>query len=100
MGLFDHEARQLKFDVLVEVAHRSYSESIDSNIEDDIAHKLIPTPKADFRCCVYKEREILRQRTRLAMGKDPVKTGKKCSKSTQVVKVIEAACDGCSIRKI
>lgn len=100
MGLFDHEARQLKFDVLVEVAHRSYSESIDSNIEDDIAYKLIPTPKADFRCCVYKEREILRQRTRLAMGKDPVKTGKKCSKATQVVKVIEAACDGCSIRKI
>lgn len=100
MGLFEHEARQFKFDVLKEVADQAFKQCISNDIEDEIAHKLISRQKADFRCCVYKEREIIRQRTRLALGKEPVKTGKLESKATQVVKVIEAACDGCSIKRI
>lgn len=100
MGMFDHEARQFKFDVLQEVAQRAYNNELSDMTPNEIAYKLIPTPKANFRCCVYKEREILTQRTRLAMGKEPIQTILKSSRPTQVVKVIEAACDGCSIRRI
>ena len=64
MGLFDHEARQFKFDVLREVAIASYSDSMSPTLDDDLAYKLIPTLKANFRCCVYKEREIIRARDR------------------------------------
>lgn len=100
MGMFDHEARQFKFDVLREVSMRAYDGTLSDASADEIALKLIPTLKANFRCCVYKEREIIRQRTRLAMGKDPMQTTIRPSKPTQIVKVIEAACDGCTIRRI
>lgn len=100
MGLFEHEARQFKFDVLREVALRAYEKTLTLNIEDDIAYKLIPTTKADYRCCVYKEREIIRQRTRLAIGKSPNVRRKEDIRPKQIVQVLEAACDGCTIRKI
>lgn len=100
MGLFEHEARQFKFDVLREVALRAYEKTLTLNIEDDIAYKLIPTTKADYRCCVYKEREIIRLRTRLAIGKSPNVRRKEDIRPKQIVQVLEAACDGCTIRKI
>lgn len=100
MGMFDHEARQFKFDVLREVAVRAYDDSLTDNTPDEIAYKLIPSLKANFRCCVYKEREIIRQRSRLAMGKEPKQMTLHSENPTQIVKVIEAACDGCTIRRI
>jgi ferredoxin hydrogenase large subunit len=45
MGLFEHEARQFKFDVLREVAVRAYENTCTPNIEDELAYKLIPTTK-------------------------------------------------------
>lgn len=98
MSLFEHEARQFKFDVLREVSRRCFDGKLDETIVDDLAYQLIPGKHADFRCCVYKEREIIRQRTRMAMGKAPTLT--KQDNPRQIVRVIEAACDGCSIRKI
>jgi ferredoxin hydrogenase large subunit len=100
MGLFEHEARQFKFDVLREVALHAYENTLTQNIEDELAYKLIPTTKADFRCCVYKEREIIRQRTRLAIGKTPNIRRKEDIRPKQIVQVLEAACDGCTIKKI
>ncbi|HBS92355.1 MAG TPA: hypothetical protein DEA51_07780 [Erysipelotrichaceae bacterium] len=100
MGLFDHEARQFKFDVLREVSKSAYEGTLTPDIEDQLAYKLIPTTKADFRCCVYKEREIIRQRTRLALGKSPNVRLKVEKKPKQIVQVLEAACDGCTIQRI
>ncbi|MEG0314082.1 MAG: 4Fe-4S dicluster domain-containing protein [Erysipelotrichaceae bacterium] len=97
MSLFNHEARQFKFDVLKEVSKRTFEGTLNADIADELAIKLIPTNKADFRCCVYKEREIIRQRTRMALGKLPVG---KDEENKQIVNVIEAACDGCTIKKI
>lgn len=98
MSLFEHEARQFKFDVLREVSKRTFEGTLHEDISDELAMKIIPGNKADFRCCVYKEREIIRQRTRMAMGKSPIGTSQE--NPMQVVKVIQSACDGCSIRKI
>ena len=100
MGLFDHEARQFKFDVLREVALARYEGPISDGFPDDLAYKLIPTSEALFRCCVYKEREIIRQRTRLAMGQEPDPRKPIHHRPKQIVKVIEAACDGCTIQRI
>ena len=63
---------KIKYDVLREVAKLAFDGELD-NVEkrDAIAYKLSPGPKASFRCCVYKEREIVRQRIRLAEGKCP-----------------------------
>ena len=97
MGLFKHEARQFKFDVLRETAIHAYDDTITENFEVELSRKLIPGNTANFRCCVYKEREIIRQRARLALGKMAAEVP---YNPRQVVQVIDAACDGCSIKKI
>ena len=98
MSLFEHEARQFKFDVLREVSHRCFQGKLDDSVVDELAYLLIPGKRANFRCCVYKEREIIRQRTRMAMGKAPIPT--EHDNPRQIVRVIEAACDDCNIHKI
>ena len=82
---------RIKHDVLCEVAKGAWEGKLDQT-KDDIAYTLIPGPQAQFRCCIYKEREIIRQRVKLAMGQCP--TGKD---SYNVVQVINAACEECPI---
>lgn len=56
---------RLKHDVLYEVAKAAW----DGNLEekrDGIPYSMIPGPQATYRCCIYKEREIIKQRVRLA----------------------------------
>ena len=53
---------------------------------------MIPGPEARFRCCIYKEREIIRQRVRLAEGKCPG-----TRESSNIVQVINSACEECPI---
>lgn len=82
---------RMKHEVLTEVARLAWEGVLEEN-EEELPYKLTPGPKARFRCCIYKEREIFRQRIRLAEGKCP--TG---STSTNVVQVISAACEECPI---
>lgn len=98
MSLFTHEARQFKFDVMREVSKRAFEGSISEDICDEVANLLIPSKKANFRCCIYKEKEIIRQRTRMALGKPPLPV--EDDNPNQIVRVLDAACDGCSIQKI
>ena len=86
---------KIKYEVLREVAKLAFDGELD-NVEkrDAIAYKLSPGPKASFRCCVYKEREIVRQRIRLAEGKCP--TG---HESSNQIQVITAACEECPITR-
>lgn len=98
MSMFNHEARQFKFDVLKEISQLAYEGNLTEDSAAAISRKLIPGRKAEFRCCVYKEREILRQRTRLACGKMADEGA--AYNPRQIVQVIDAACDGCTIRKI
>ncbi len=99
MGLFSHDARLFKFDVLRHVSQLAFAgEHITDEKLSDFYKRLIPGGKAHFRCCIYKEREILRQRGRLVCGK--MANDKTEVNYRQVVQVIEAACDGCAIKKI
>lgn len=98
MGLFKHDARAIKFDVLVHAAEQAYNDTLNDEEMASFYKKLIPGTKAQYRCCVYKEREILRQRGRLALCKNANDEAEKSPR--QIVQVIDAACDGCTIKKI
>ncbi len=98
MGLFKHDARVLKFDILREVAEETFEGRLKDESIQKYIHQLAPGNKTQFRCCVYKEREILRQRARLSMGK--MANDETVHRPKQIVQVINAACDGCTIRKI
>ena len=82
---------RIKHDVLYEVAKGAWEGDLEKR-KEEIPYTLIPGPQAQFRCCIYKEREIIRQRVKLAVGQCP--TGKD---SYNVVQVINAACEECPI---
>ena len=82
---------RVKHDVLYEVAKAAWDGQLDEK-KEEIPYRLIPGPQAQFRCCIYKEREIIRQRVKLAVGQCP--SGKD---SSNVVQVINAACEECPI---
>lgn len=83
----------VKHEVLYEVAKMAYEGTLEQGREE-LPFKMIPGPQAQFRCCIYREREIIRERIKLAEGKCP--TGKN---SKNVVQVISAACEGCPIAR-
>lgn len=84
----------IKQEVLYEVAKLAFSDELDEK-KESLPYDLIPGPQANFRCCVYKEREIIRQRIRLAEGKSPSAN----SNNNTIVQVITSACEGCPITR-
>ena len=85
---------KIKHEVLYEVAKLAYSGEFDDK-KEDLPYKMIPGLKPKFRCCVYKEREIVRQRVRLAEGLCPNDNGQQ--ESDNVIQVIESACADCPL---
>ena len=57
----DENVIKIKHDVLYEVAKAALEGNLEEK-RDHIPNKLIPGPSPQFRCCIYKEREIIRQR--------------------------------------
>ena len=87
----DEGVIRIKHEVLYEVAKLAFEGTLQEK-KDDIAVNLIPGPLPSFRCCIYREREIIRDRVRLAEGKH---TGTK--DDGNILQVIAAACEGCPI---
>jgi len=85
---FDTEVQHLKYKVLREVAQRYFDGRLLRTVSD-IPQILAPGKEATMRCCVYKERAILAQRVKLAMGGDP--------DNPNVIEVIGIACDECPV---
>ena len=88
---FESNVQYIKYLVNKEVAKRFFIGNLDNSIDSvrEIAEEIIPGPKALFRCCIYKEKEIIRQRTRMALGKPPVPVEN--DNKRQIVRGSEAA---------
>jgi len=77
---------KIKHEVLSEVAKLVFDGKFEEE-KDELPYKLMPGPRAKYRCCVYKEREIVRQRIRLAEGKNA-----DGAVNDLIVQVVRAAC--------
>ncbi|MBQ3125365.1 MAG: 4Fe-4S dicluster domain-containing protein [Clostridia bacterium] len=86
MRKFDTKVQYLKYKVLREVAKEAWNDTLLENILE-IPKTIVPGNTPTMRCCVYKERAILSERVRLAMGGD--------KDNPNVIEVIEIACDEC-----
>lgn len=86
MHKFDTKVQHLKYKVLREVARLAWNDTLLENILD-IPKTIVPGNTPTMRCCVYKERAILSDRVRLAMGGN--------ADNHNVIEVIETACDEC-----
>ena len=86
MRKFDTKVQHLKYKVLREVARLAWNDTLLDNVLD-IPKTIVPGNTPTMRCCVYKERAILADRVKLAMGGN--------AENPNVIEVIETACDEC-----
>ena len=88
MGIrkFDTKVQHLKYKVLREVARHAWNDTLLDNVMN-IPEMIVPGKTPTMRCCVYKERAILGERVKIAMG------GNK--ENPNVIEVIDIACDEC-----
>ncbi len=86
MRKFDTKVQHLKYKVLREVARLAWNDTLLENITE-IPKTIVPGKTPTMRCCVYKERAILMERVKIAMGGD--------KENPNVIEVIDIACDEC-----
>ena len=86
MRKFDTKVQHLKYKVLREVARLAWGDNLFERVLD-IPSIIIPGKTPSFRCCVYKERAIVSERIKIAMG------GNK--RNPNIIEVIDIACDEC-----
>lgn len=88
MRKFDTKVQHLKYKVLREVARKAWDGTLLETVLD-IPKEIVPGGSPTMRCCIYKERAILGERVKLAMGGD--------TSNENVIEVIEIACDECPV---
>ncbi len=86
MRKFDTKVQHLKYKVLREVARQEWNGTLLDNVMD-IPKTIVPGNIPTMRCCVYKERAILGERVKIAMGGD--------RDNPNIIEVIDIACDEC-----
>ena len=86
MRKFDTKVQHLKYKVLREVAKQAWDGTLLENVLD-IPKTIVPGNEPTMRCCVYKERAILGERVKLAMGGS--------ADNPHIIQAIEIACDEC-----
>ena len=85
MQKFDTKVQHLKYKVLREVARHAWNNTLLEKVMD-IPKTIVPGNVPTMRCCVHKERAILGERVKLAMGG---------GEGSNVIQVIDMACDDC-----
>ena len=88
MRKFDTKVQHLKYKVLREVARLAWKDTLLEHVMD-IPKTIVPGNEPTMRCCVYKERAILGERVKIAMGGD--------KNNPNVIEVIDIACDECPV---
>ena len=86
MHKFDTKVQHLKYKVLREVARHAWAGTLTENLLD-LPRQILPGKTPTMRCCVYKERAILGERIKLAMGGDQA--------NPNAIEVLPIACDEC-----
>jgi [FeFe] hydrogenase (group B1/B3) len=85
---FDTKVQYLKYKVLREVARHAFEDKLLESYTE-IPKIIVKDGKATMRCCIYKERAIVEERIKLAMGGD--------KSNPNVIEVIDIACDECPV---
>lgn len=86
MRVFDTYVQGLKYKVIEELIKAMDNDRL-SMAYIDIPKIVSPGPKADLRCCIYKERAILQERIKVALGGE--------EDNPTAVELIDIACDEC-----
>ncbi len=88
MRKFDNKMQRLKHMALREVARDAWENHLTLTMME-IPRRIVAGKTPTMRCCVYKERAIMGERVRAAMGWD--------QKNPNVIEIIDIACDECPV---
>ena len=88
MREFESQVQYLKYRTLCEVAKHAFDDTLIESIWG-IPKSIVPGMKSTMRCCVYKERAILGERVKLAMGGN--------RKNPNIIETLDIACDECPV---
>ena len=91
MREFETTVQELKHKVLTSVATLAWEDRFQAGLLD-IAERIIPGPEANLHCFIYKERAIINDRVKVAMGGDKT--------NPCMVEVLPIACDECPVTEI
>jgi len=91
MRKYETTVQELKSMVLGSVSELAWEEKLPTGLLD-IPEKIIPGPEARMRCCIYKERAVVNDRVKMAMGGDKA--------NPAMVEVMPVACDECPVTQI
>ncbi len=86
MRKFDTKIQHLRNKVLREVARSEWQDTLAEDLPS-IPKKILPGSEPIGRCCVYKERAILAENERMALGGD--------KSNPNIIEVMDIACDEC-----
>ena len=67
MRKFESNVQYTKYLVNKEIAKRYINGEKLEDVVDDIAETIIPGPEPLTRCCIYKERHIVKERAKFAI---------------------------------
>lgn len=84
----DTSVQVLKYKALKEIATLEYEGRLAEGLLG-AAERLVPGPKPSMRCCIYKERAVMNERLKMAMG------GNK--ENPNIIEVMPVACDECPV---
>lgn len=85
---FDTAVQLLKYKVLRSVVRHGFEDNLETCFYD-IPKEVVPGKEATMRCCVYKERAIVEERVKMAMGGN--------SDNPNIIEVLDIACDECPV---
>lgn len=85
---FETVIQQIRHDVLTHLARLAMQRALEHATET-IPALVIPGKQPRFRCCVHRERAVVRDRVTLALGGEDAAKG--------IVQVIEEACEECPV---
>ncbi len=83
---FDNHVQYIKYSVLKEVIKAHLSENLTKDMLN-IPRVIIPGPKAETRCCIYKERAVITERVKQIFYEY----------NDYVINTIDIACDECPV---
>lgn len=103
MITFESELKKLKYETLKGVAALAKEGNISRKTLEMIPYVVIEGERPKYRCCVYHERAIVKERAKLAAGYiangDKLGEWVEAKDDSQVMYIIEGACDRCPINK-
>lgn len=88
MRKFESNVQYMKYLVNKEVTKRYINGENLNEVIDDISETIIPGPKPMTRCCIYKERHIVKERAEFVI---------KPLEGDNVIHILRSACDECPI---